>query len=152
MLRYIAKHKCLSPSTRVYFSVMRNFTKYYTKQHEWIEVEKDVATIGITNYAQQELGEVVHVDLPSIGEQIKEGDAFSAIESVKTAADVYAPMNGSVLEINEKLKKSPNTINTNCMSQGWIVKVKADESKLTQAMEDLMSEEQYQKYLDDVKK
>src|SRR5580704_9601729 len=92
----------------------------YTDQHEWLKIDGDVATIGITDYAQAALGDLVFVELPAKGKQVKAGDAFVVVESVKAASEVYAPISGEVVEVNATLGKTPEVINTSPYEQGWI--------------------------------
>lgn len=96
----------------------------YTKEHEWIKIEGDTGVIGITEYAQGELGDVVFVDLPQIGKQVKQGDSFGTIEAVKAVSDLYAPVSGEVLETNNELEKTPELINKEPYGKGWIIKLK----------------------------
>lgn len=150
MLRYLnISHR------RINFNLFnlncKNFTKYFTKSHEWLDFDKDIATIGISDHAQSELGEIVHVDLPRLGDKIKKGDSAGAVESVKTAADIYSPIEGVVSEINEKLSKTPKYMNTHPTTQGWFAKLKIDEQKIDEATEGLMNEEEYAKYVEELK-
>mgnify|MGYP002635402125 CR=1 FL=1 len=105
-----------------YFAVVRK----YTKSHEWIELDTDtgIATIGITDHAQHELGDIVHVDLPSIGLEFSKQEAISCIESVKTAADIYQMCDGEVVEVNEDLNDDASLVNQDAEGKGWIMKVK----------------------------
>jgi len=96
----------------------------YTEDHEWVKVEGDVAVFGITDYAQGELGDVVFLELPEVDDEITKGDAFGSIEAVKTVADMYAPVSGVVVEINEKLEDEPETVNNDSYGDGWFIKVK----------------------------
>jgi glycine cleavage system H protein len=96
----------------------------YTKDHEWILVEGDTGTIGITDYAQGELGDVVFVELPAIGKAIKAHDSFGTIEAVKAVSDLYAPASGSVIETNKDLEKTPEIVNKDPYGKGWMVKMK----------------------------
>lgn len=96
----------------------------YTKDHEWLKVDGDTGTIGITDYAQGELGDVVFVELPAIGKAVKAHDSFGTIEAVKAVSDLYAPVSGSILEINKELEKSPETVNKDPYGAGWMVKIK----------------------------
>ena len=98
--------------------------KKYTKEHEWIELDGEIATIGITNHAQESLGDIVFVDLPEIGKKVNAGGEVSVIESVKAASDIYSPVDGEIIEINEKLNDNAALINENAESEGWIFKVK----------------------------
>jgi glycine cleavage system H protein len=96
----------------------------YTKDHEWIRVEGDTGTVGITDYAQGELGDVVFVELPAIGKVLKAHDTFGTIEAVKAVSDLYAPVSGSITEINKDLEKTPEIVNKDPYNAGWMVKVK----------------------------
>jgi glycine cleavage system H protein len=95
----------------------------YTKDHEWIRINGDSAEIGITDYAQQQLGDVVYVDLPEVGRNLKAGDAFGSIESVKAASDLFSPMSGEVIEVNAALKDHPETVNSEPHST-WMIRIK----------------------------
>lgn len=114
----------------------------YTDQHEWLKLEGDVATIGITDYAQGSLGDLVFVELPAKGKQVKAGDAFVVVESVKAASDVYAPIAGEVIELNEALKATPEVINTDPYKGGWICKIRASNQS---ELEALLSADAYAK-------
>ena len=96
----------------------------YTKDHEWILVAGDSGTIGITDYAQGELGDVVFVELPAVGKSVKQGESFGTIEAVKAVSDLYAPVSGSVTEVNSDLAKTPELVNKDPYGKGWMVKVK----------------------------
>jgi glycine cleavage system H protein len=103
----------------------------YTKSHEWVRLEGDVATIGITDFAQSELGDVVYVDLPNVGRVLAAGDSFGSVESVKTVSDVYAPIGGEVIEANEALGAQSELINTDPYGKGFMIKVRvADASQV----------------------
>lgn len=100
-------------------------TQYrYTKDHEWIEAKSDIATIGITDYAQHELGDVVFVELPAVGTKLESGKTFGSVESVKAVSEIYAPAAGLVTEVNTTLQNKPETINSDPHGAGWLVKVK----------------------------
>jgi glycine cleavage system H protein len=99
-------------------------TVKFTKEHEWIKVEGDTGTIGITDYAQEQLGDVVYVELPAVGKQVEKGKEMAVVESVKAASEVYAPVSGSVVEVNDKLTAEPATVNAEPMGGGWFVKIK----------------------------
>jgi glycine cleavage system H protein len=107
--------------------------------------------VGISDFAQSELGEIVHVELPKLGETLKAGQTFGAVESVKTAADIYSPVEGVLSEVNEKLAKTPNLMNQEPENGGWYVKLKVDEVKVKADLENLMSVDQYEKFLRDNK-
>jgi glycine cleavage system H protein len=115
----------------------------YTKEHEWASVDGDVVTIGVTNYAATQLGDMVYVDMPSVGDTISQGDSIGALESVKAAADFYSPLGGEVVERNEKLLDEPGTINADPFGEGWFVKVKATDPSELDA---LMSAEEYDEF------
>lgn len=116
----------------------------YTKDHEWIKLENGIATIGITDYAQSQLGDVVFVDLPNEDDTLKEGDSFGAVESVKSVSDCLIPVSGKVIEINDVLADSPEVVNEDPYGEGWMIKVEVeDESSLN----DLMSNEEYEKLI-----
>jgi glycine cleavage system H protein len=99
-------------------------TVKFTKEHEWIAVEGDTGTVGITDYAQEQLGDVVYVELPAVGKQVEKGKEMAVVESVKAASEVYAPVSGSVVAVNEKLSAEPATVNAEPMAGGWFVKIK----------------------------
>ncbi len=96
----------------------------YTKDHEWIRVEGDTGVVGITDYAQGELGDVVYVELPAKGQQVKQGETFGTIEAVKAVSDLYAPVSGEVLETNSVLEKSPELVNREPYKGGWMIKIR----------------------------
>lgn len=100
----------------------------YSKEHEWVIVDGDVATIGISDFAQDQLGEVVYVDLPSAGDSISAGDTFGEIESVKSVSELYAPVTGEIVEVNEGLGDTPETVNQDPHGDGWMIKVKLDDA------------------------
>lgn len=116
----------------------------YTKDHEWAKIEGDVATIGITDYAQGELGDVVFVELPEVGTTLNAGDTFGTIEAVKAVADLYAPLSGEVVEINPELESTPEKVNQDPYGEGWMIKVKL--SNPAEA-DDLMDAEKYKELI-----
>ena len=97
--------------------------RYYTETHEWVAVEDSVATIGITDFAQAQLGDVVFLELPRVGKLLEAGDSFGVVESVKAASDLYAPVAGTVLEVNESLNTHPEQVNADPYGDGWLIKV-----------------------------
>ena len=99
-------------------------TLKYTEDHEWIKIDGDTGIIGITDYAQGELGDVVFVELPAVGKSLKQHDSFGTIEAVKAVSDLYAPVSGSITEINNDLEKTPETVNKDPYNSGWMVKIK----------------------------
>jgi glycine cleavage system H protein len=117
----------------------------YSKDHEWVKVEGDTATVGITVYAQEQLGDVVFVDLPAVGRKVEKGKDMAVVESVKAASEVYAPLTGEVVEVNATLGDAPATVNEDAMGAGWFAKLKiADKGQLG----DLMDEAAYKKYVE----
>jgi len=119
-------------------------TTYFTKEHEWIEVEGDAATIGITNHAQEQLGDIVFAEVPAAGRKLAKGEEAAVVESVKAASDVYAPVSGEVTEGNPAVADDPAVINRDPQGEGWFFKLKlSDPSEL----EGLMNDEHYVEYL-----
>ena len=109
----------------------------YSNEHEWIRVEGDVGTIGITNYAQEQLGDVVYVELPEVGKTVDKGDEAAVVESVKAASDVYAPISGEVTEVNDALSAEPALVNSDAAGKAWFFKLKiADRSELDGLMDE----------------
>ena len=106
----------------------------YTKSHEWVRVEGPLATIGITDHAQEELTDVVFVELPAVGRTVKAGEACAVVESVKTASDIYAPMSGQVVEINPELARRPELVNTAPFAGGWFFKLKLSQPEEAKAL------------------
>ena len=100
----------------------------YTKEHEWVKKEDGQVTIGITDFAQSQLGDIIFLELPEVGQKIVSGEPFGEIEAVKTVSELYAPINGTIIEINEDLENNPDNINQNCYGSGWIIKVELDEA------------------------
>ena len=112
-------------------------TTLYTSDHEWLAIDGDVATVGITDYAQQQLGDVVFVELPKVGRALKKAEAAAVVESVKTASDVYAPVTGEVLETNAELAAEPALVNSDAQGKAWFFKIKiADKSELGGLMDE----------------
>jgi len=115
----------------------------YTKSHEWIRLEDDIATVGITDHAQEELGDVVFIELPEQGASFGAGDSFGIVESVKAVSDLYAPVGGEVVEVNEALNDAPEKINEDPYGDGWMIRLRfSDEA-------DLLSAEEYEKLLEE---
>jgi glycine cleavage system H protein len=117
----------------------------YTKDHEWVRVEGDHGTIGITDYAQKQLGDVVYVELPEAGKALKEHESFGTVESVKAVSELFSPVAGEVLEANAGLVSSPEAINTDPYGKAWMIKVKLADPRAVSA---LMDAEAYQKYVE----
>lgn len=98
----------------------------YTKDHEWVRVEGDIAYVGITDFAQGELGDIVYVEIETLNEKIEMGDVFGTVEAVKTVSDLFMPISGEVIELNEKLESEPELVNSDPYGDGWMVKIKID--------------------------
>lgn len=113
----------------------------YTKDHEWVKIENDTATIGITEFAQNELGDIVFVEVETVGETIEAGQVFGTIEAVKTVSDLFMPLDGEIAELNEELESSPELVNEDPYGKGWIIKVKFE----GEATGELLSAEEYSK-------
>lgn len=116
---------------------------HFTKDHEYARIEGDVATIGISNYAQEQLGDVVYVELPEVGRQLKKGDDAAVVESVKAASDVYAPLSGEVIEANAELADNPAAVNAEAEGGGWFFKIRLSD---TGELAELMGEDDYKTY------
>jgi glycine cleavage system H protein len=112
---------------------MANFTipeeNYYTKDHEWAQVDENLCTVGITEFAQDSLGEVVYVELPETGQKVTQGEPFGVVESVKAVSDLLAPVSGTVIEVNEGVLEEPGVINDDSMNEGWLVRIEMDSEK-----------------------
>ncbi len=117
----------------------------YTKEHEWVKVEGDMATVGITDYAQKELGDVVFVELPQVGAKVEHMKPFGVIEAVKAVSDLFSPLTGEVAEVNSLLESQSNLINSDPYGQGWIIKIKVQDSK---ELEALLSSADYRKLME----
>jgi glycine cleavage system H protein len=116
----------------------------YTKDHEWVRVDGAIATVGITAYAAEQLGDVVFVELPKVGKSVTKGGEAAVVESVKAASEVYAPISGDVVEVNAKLEAEPATVNADAAGAGWFMKLKVKNSA---ELKELMSEADYQTYI-----
>ncbi len=108
----------------------------FTKDHEWVRIEGDIATVGITDHAQEQLGDLVFVELPSPGDELKQGAAAATVESVKAASDVYAPVSGKVVEVNQSIVSEPGRVNADPMGNGWLFKVKLTDRSEIEALLD----------------
>lgn len=116
----------------------------YTREHEWVLVEGNEATVGVTDYAQHELGEVVYVELPKVGETVTKDEEFGTVESVKAASPIYAPVSGDVLEVNSDLAERPETVNDDPYGDAWLIRIEmSDPSEL----DDLMTAEEYKDFI-----
>lgn len=118
---------------------------FYSKEHEWTTAVEGTALIGVTSYAVEQLGDIVHVELPSVGEEFDAGDPFGTIESTKTVSDLYMPISGKILKINEAIIEAPETLQTDAFDKGWLIKVKVigDDS------DDLMSASAYNEFIEE---
>ncbi|PLX79536.1 MAG: glycine cleavage system protein H [Desulfuromonas sp.] len=118
----------------------------YTEEHEWVLVEENIATIGITDFAQDQLGDVVFVELPDVGVEVEEGKPFGVVESVKAVSDIYAPLTGEVVEVNEELPDTPEMVNTSPYEDAWMIKIKLSDPK---EVDDLMDAAAYEEFIED---
>lgn len=116
----------------------------YTKDHEWAKMAGSSATVGITDYAQEQLGDIVYVELPPVGEALERSKPFGVIESVKAASDLYAPLSGEVIEVNEELVEHPELVNQDPYGKGWMIRVEASDPS---ELEGLMNAEKYEEFL-----
>lgn len=120
----------------------------YTREHEWVNIQGNIATVGITDYAQDQLGDIVYVELPKEGELVSKGDAFGVVESVKSVSDVYAPLSGKVVETNTPLKDNPETVNEDAYGEGWLIKL---ELKDVGEVEELINAAEYEEFVGEEK-
>ncbi len=118
----------------------------YSKDHEWIRIEANIATVGITDYAQEQLGDIVFVELPDIGEEMKKSETFGAVESVKSVSDCFVPLSGKIVEVNDSLKESPEIINEDCFGEGWMLKIELEEGSIGE-QDELLTPDQYESFV-----
>jgi len=116
----------------------------YTKDHEWVRIDGDTATFGISDHAQEALGDIVFVELPEIGRAIEAGEAYAVVESVKAVSDVYAPVGGEVIEVNDALEGEPELVNTDSYGAGWIAKIRIGEGQV-----ELLNDDEYTTFLEE---
>lgn len=116
----------------------------YTKDHEWVKINGDVATVGITDFAQHELGDIVYVDVNTIGETVDKEAVFGTVEAVKTVSDLFMPLSGEVLEVNKDIDSAPESVNTDPYGKGWLIKIKLSDPSQTS---ELLSVEDYKKLI-----
>jgi glycine cleavage system H protein len=121
---------------------------HYTKEHEWVRMDGDTATVGITDHAQEALGDVVFVELPEIGRDVAADEACAVVESVKAASDVYAPLTGKVVETNQTIIDDPSLVNTDAEGEGWFFRIEIDDTDAVDALMDAASYEEYLETLD----
>ena len=120
---------------------------FYSKEHEWVVIEDGIATIGVSEYAQEALGDITFIELPSVGGEFDQFEEFASVESVKAASDIFAPISGKILQVNEKLEEDPTLINKSPYERGWIAKMEiGDKAEL----ENLMTADEYRKFLESV--
>ena len=113
---------------------------YYSKEHTWVSIENKTATVGITAFAQKELGEIVYVDLPNVNHNFKQDEVFGSVEAIKTVSDLFMPLSGKIIETNEQLLKEPTLVNSNPFDNGWMVKIEIEDLRET---ENLLTAEKY---------
>src|SRR5690606_38308444 len=117
---------------------------YYTKDHEWAQVDENVVTIGITEFAQDQLGEIVYVELPEEGSKVTQGESFGVVESVKAVSDLLAPVSGTVIEVNTEIVEDPGVLNDDQMNQGWLIRIEMETEK---ELANLMKAAEYKKLI-----
>ena len=120
---------------------------FYTKEHEWISLEDNIATVGITEYAQSALGDITFVELPSVDDEVEQFEQFASIESVKAASDIFSPVSGKIVEINGDLEEKPGLINRSCYRKGWLAKIEMSDMDETS---NLMTAEEYRSFLEGI--
>jgi glycine cleavage system H protein len=120
---------------------------FYTKDHEWVSVDDNIATVGISEYAQAQLGDVTFIELPSVDDEVEQFEEFASIESVKAASDIFSPISGRVIEVNTVLDSKPGLINKSCYDKGWIAKIEISDKDETS---NLMTAEEYRMFLESV--
>ena len=116
----------------------------YTKDHEWIKIENNVATVGITDFAQGELGDIVYVDVDTLDDTVEEGEVFGSVEAVKTVSDLFMPLTGEVIEFNDELENDPELVNTDPYNKGWMIKIEISDAS---QIDDLLDAEAYKKLI-----
>lgn len=122
---------------------------YYTKDHEWAQVDENIVTVGITEFAQDSLGEIVYVELPEEGQKVTQGEPFGVVESVKAVSDLYAPVSGTVIEINQPLGDDPSVLNDDPVNDGWLIRIEMDSEK---ELASLMRAPDYKKLIAEAQK
>jgi glycine cleavage system H protein len=123
----------------------KNSDKRYTKDHEWVVLDGDIATVGITDHAQEQLGDLVHIELPELERAVSEAEACAVVESVKAASDVYAPLAGKVVEINETIAEDPSIVNSDAEGEGWFFRLELDDPETFEA---LLDQDAYDEFLE----
>ena len=122
-------------------------SRYFTRDHEWIDVDSDTGTVGITDYAQTQLGDITYVELPGSGQAVKKGDSVSVVDSVKAASDIYAPVSGTVIDLNGALEDEPELLNSDAEASGWLFRLKLSDPG---ELDDLMDKANYDAYVADL--
>ena len=122
-------------------------SRYFTDEHEWVDVEGDTATVGITDYAQEQLGDIVFVETPEVGTELSQGDDAAVVESVKAASDVYAAVSGEVIEVNDALEDEPGLVNSSAEEDGWFFRLTLSDKD---ELDDLMDAEAYKAFVDNL--
>ena len=123
----------------------KNADKRFTKEHEWVVLDGDIATVGITDHAQEQLGDLVHVELPELERDVAEGESCAVVESVKAASDIYAPLAGKVVEINETIVEDPSIVNSDAEGEGWFFRLELEDPDVFEA---LMDQDAYDEFLE----
>lgn len=123
----------------------KNADKRFTKEHEWVVLDGDIATVGITDHAQEQLGDLVHVELPELEREVVEGESCAVVESVKAASDIYAPLAGKVVEINETITEDPSIVNSDAEGEGWFFRLELEDPDVFEA---LMDQDAYDEFLE----
>jgi glycine cleavage system H protein len=119
--------------------------KRYTKEHEWVTLDGDIATVGITDHAQEQLGDLVHVELPELEREVTEGETAAVVESVKAASDIFAPLSGKVVEVNETIVEDPSIVNSDAEGEGWFFRIELEDPE---AFDALLDQDGYDEYLE----
>jgi len=119
--------------------------KRFTREHEWVVLDGDIATVGITDHAQEQLGDLVHVELPELERTVAEGETCAVVESVKAASDIYAPLIGKIVEVNETIVEDPSIVNSDAEGEGWFFRMELDDPA---AFEQLLDQDAYDEYLE----
>ena len=115
---------------------------FYTKEHEWVNLKENKAVIGITDYAQGQLGDVIFIEFPKVGQEVNAGDVFGEVEAVKTVSELYAPLSGTIMELNEELENSPDLVNNDPYGDGWIIKISPNKPDERNELMDFLSYEE----------
>ncbi len=123
----------------------KSANKRFTKEHEWVVLDGDIATVGITDHAQEQLGDLVHIELPELEREVAEGETCAVVESVKAASDIFAPLSGKIVEINETIVEDPSIVNSDAEGEGWFFRLELDDPA---TFEQLLDQDGYDEYLE----